>query len=200
MNTCAGASNRNLCLEAGSCSILYEMFPVDLGNLKCLKAVGVKAPDTWRDAIYWLFGSLFTKKSYVLVVNKVFAQPRNSCEVQAAGTWAVFHSDQLREKQKSYNTNSKCPLSLAEDSIVLPDLGKLYLVPSSWPNSHKAAVTWVCFPRSLSLNQCPIPLLVSWNKEIWPFCKWNIFQFLKIVKKVVWGRQQSRNVNAWALC
>ena len=59
------------------------------------------------------------------MVNKAVAQPRNSCEVQAAGTLAVFHSDQLREKQKSCNTNSECPLSLAEDSIVLLDLGKL---------------------------------------------------------------------------
>lgn len=88
-------------------------------EMKCLKAVGVKSPDNPRDPIYWLFGSVFTEKSYVLVVNKAFAQPRNSCEVQAAGTLAVFHSDQLREKQKSYNTNSKCPLSLAEDSVVL---------------------------------------------------------------------------------
>ena len=51
MDTCAGASNRDLCLEAGSCSALHEMFPIDLVNLKCLKARG-KTTNNPRDATY----------------------------------------------------------------------------------------------------------------------------------------------------
>ena len=77
----------------------------------------------------------------MLVVNKAFAQPGKSCGVQAAGTLAASHGDQLREKQKSYNTVPKCPLSLPEDNLVLPDLGKLYLTLNSWSHSHEAAVT-----------------------------------------------------------
>lgn len=77
----------------------------------------------------------------MLVVNKAFAQPRKSCGVRAAGALAASHGDQLREKQKSYNTVPKCPLSLPEDNLVLPDIGKLYLMLSSWSNSHEATVT-----------------------------------------------------------
>lgn len=42
--------------------------------------------------------------------------PGNLGGVQAAGSLATFHSDQLREKQ---NSSPQMPLSLPEDSIVL---------------------------------------------------------------------------------
>lgn len=68
METRVGASNRNLHSEAGSCSILHEMFPVDLENLKCLKARVEK--NNPREAIcskmpwqfYWKVGCMLVVK------------------------------------------------------------------------------------------------------------------------------------------